>query len=271
MPGEGVDVGGEVVLGAGQDQQVLDDVSEAFTTDLMKDQLPEGSQAHDYARVTSPPLEVLGKADENHRKLDDWTNDFVDRTNAGIIIGGLVTTDSAGQIGLRPAVYVRAAQVADVPELAGWYLSGQVRLDQDWSSDTGRRHVIAELTRRTQGLAGFTHARDLWRNGKVADARRALDKLLPSGAGGAVREDGAEFVTTDLVRLFHGHSLEQGRWGAHRPNGSRTSKQLAPTTRPSTRTAGSDCAHASAWPVFSTGWQSARRRAVNQGRWIPRR
>ncbi|MFD4139205.1 hypothetical protein [Streptomyces sp. NPDC058572] len=195
-------------VGAGQNQQVLDDVSEAFTTALMKDQLPEGSRALDYARVTSPPLEVLGKAEQDHQELDDWTNDFIDRTNAGIVIGGLVTSDAAGQIELQPAVYVRAAQVTDAPELAGWYLSGQIRLDQDWSSNTSRRHVIAELTRRTRGLAGFTHALDLWRNGKVNDAKRVLDQLLPSGTGD-VRQDGAEFVTTDLVRLFHGHALEQ--------------------------------------------------------------
>lgn len=195
-------------VGAGQDQRVLDDVSEVFTTDLMKDQLPEGSKAYDYARVTSPPLEVLGKAGQDHQELDDWTDGFVERTNAGIVIGGLVTTDSAGQTGLRPAVYVRAAQVDDAPELAGWYLSGQIRLDQDWSSDTGRRHVITELVRRTRGLADFTHALDLWRNGKVNDAKQVLDQLLPSGAV-AVRQDGAEFVTPDLVRLFHGHALEQ--------------------------------------------------------------
>ncbi|MET9839528.1 hypothetical protein ABZZ01_17270 [Streptomyces virginiae] len=215
LPGaQDVAVVGFEGVGAGQDQRVLDDVSEVFTTDLMKDQLPEGSRAHDYARVTSPPLEVLGKAGQDHQELDDWTNGFVEQTNAGIVIGGLVTTDSAGQTGLRPAVYVRAAQVDDAPELAGWYLSGQIRLDQDWSSDTGRRHVITELVRRTRGLADFTHALDLWRNGKVNDAKQVLDQLLPSGAV-AVRQDGAEFVTPDLVRLFHGHALD--RAGCHRP------------------------------------------------------
>ncbi|MEV6955563.1 hypothetical protein [Streptomyces sp. NPDC051183] len=210
--GQDVAVVGFEGVGAGHDQQVLDDVSEVFTADLMKDKLPEGSRAHDYARLISPPLEVLGRAGQDHQELDDWTNRFVERTNAGIVIGGLVATDSAGQTELRPAVYVRAAQVADAPELAGWYLSGPIRLDQDWSSDTGRRHVISELVRRTRGLAGFTHALDLWRNGEVDEAKRELDRLLPAGTG-TTRQDGAEFVTTDLVRLFRGHVLEQVAFG----------------------------------------------------------
>ncbi|WP_405785928.1 hypothetical protein [Streptomyces sp. NBC_01367] len=209
LPGtQDVAVVGFEGVGTGQDQQVLDDVSEAFTTALTKDQLPEGSTARNYARVTSPPLSVLGEVGQDHRKLDDWTAGFVARTNAGIVIGGLVTTDASGQIGLRPAVYVRAAQVVHAPELAGWYLGGQIRLDQGWNSAPGRGHVIAELARRTQGLAGFTHALDLWRGGRFAEARSALDRLLASGVGGT-RDDGAEFVTADLVRLFRGHSLEQ--------------------------------------------------------------
>ncbi|MEU9719634.1 hypothetical protein [Streptomyces sp. NPDC047976] len=213
LPGtQDVAVVGFEGVGPGQDQQVLDDVSEAFTAALSQDRLPEGSTARDYARITSPPLGVLAGTGRDRRKLDEWTAGFVEKTNAGIVVGGLVTTDSGGQIGLRPAVYVRAAQVPDAPELAGWYLSGPIRLDQDWSSGTGRRHVIAELARRTHGLAGFTHALDLWRAGRVADAKRELDRLLPPAAGGG-RDDGSEFVTADLVRLFRGHSLEQIAFG----------------------------------------------------------
>ncbi|MFF5703668.1 hypothetical protein ACFY7H_14330 [Streptomyces sp. NPDC012794] len=209
LPGtQGVAVVGFAGVGPGHDQRVLDDVSEAFTATLLEGRLPEGGTARDYARITSPPLEVLAGTGRDRRKLDDWTAGFVDETNAGIVVGGLVSADAAGQIGLRPAVYVRAAQVLDAPELAGWYLSGPIRLDQDWNSDTGRRHVIAELARRTRGLAGFTHALDLWRAGRVADARRELDRLLAPAADGT-RDDGSEFVTADLVRLFRGHALEQ--------------------------------------------------------------
>jgi hypothetical protein len=195
-------------VGTNQDQAVLDDVSDTFTNAL-KGRLPKRSTALDYAGQTSPPLAELAQSDQS--ALNRWTTSFVDQSNAAIVIGGLVSTDPSGQITLQPAFYVRAEQVVNAPELTGWYLSdlsSGIRLDQDLGSESARGLVVDELVRRTSGLAAFTHALDLLQVGNVVGAKSELDPLLPSSKGG-LSQNGSEFVTGDLVRLFHGHALEQ--------------------------------------------------------------
>ncbi|MEW2413821.1 hypothetical protein AB0953_08860 [Streptomyces sp. NPDC046866] len=195
---------------AGQDQRVLDDVADTFTQSL-KGRLPQGATAWNYAEASQrPPLAELSRPD--HRGLDEWTRRFTDETNAGIVIGGIVTSDASGQAGLQPAFSVRPDQVVDAPELTGWYLGAPILLDQSWASPRGRAGVVAELVRRTRGLATFMDALDAWRYGAARQAAELLADLLPSGGTGTLPGD-TGFVTPDLVRLFHGHALEQAAAG----------------------------------------------------------
>jgi tetratricopeptide (TPR) repeat protein len=47
----------------------------------------------------------------------------------------------------------------------------------------------------------------IWSGGQAEDAGRILDRLLPPDDSGV--QDRSGFVSPDLVRLFHGHALEQ--------------------------------------------------------------
>ncbi|MBK3632197.1 hypothetical protein JHN52_04350 [Streptomyces sp. MBT97] len=190
--------------GPGQDQQVLDDVSATFAHDLGK-VLP-GSAVRDYAAEHSLPLVRLLHGDRHD--LENRTAKFVDRSNAAILLGGIVTAGDAGQTLVRPAVYVRADQVTDAPELAGWYTGEPLPMDAGWQSAYSRTAMVSELVRRARGLADFTSALDAWRAGNAAQAERVLARLLPGGGGSPASESGTGFVTPDLVRLFRGHALE---------------------------------------------------------------
>ncbi|MEU5764466.1 hypothetical protein ABZ782_00910 [Streptomyces asoensis] len=189
--------------GPGQDQRVLDDVSATFARDLGK-VLP-GSAVRDYATEYSLPLVQLLHRDRH--RLENRTTEFVDQSNAAILLGGIVTSGDAGQTLVRPVVYVRADQVMDAPELAGWYTGVPLPMDAGWQSEYSRTAMVSELVQRARGLAEFTSALDAWRAGNAAQAERVLSRLLPGG-GSRTSESGSGFVTPDLVRLFRGHALE---------------------------------------------------------------
>ncbi|WP_327180497.1 hypothetical protein [Streptomyces sp. NBC_01334] len=189
--------------GPGQNQRVLDDVSATFAHDLSK--VLKDTTVRDYATQYSLPLAELLHRD--HHGLETRTRKFVDQSNAAILLGGIVTSGDAGQTLVRPAVYVRADQVVDAPELAGWYTGDPLPMDAGWQSAYSRRAMVSELVQRARGLAEFTYALDAWRQGNATQADRALARLLPGG-GSPTSESGTGFVTPDLVRLFRGHTLE---------------------------------------------------------------
>jgi len=189
--------------GPGQNQRVLDDVSATFARDLGK--VLEGTTVRDYATEYSMPLVELLHRDRHG--LETRTRKFVDQSNAAILLGGIVTSGDAGQTLVRPAVYVRADQVADAPELAGWYTGEPLPMDAGWQSAYSRTAMVSELVQRARGLAEFTYALDAWRAGSAEQADHALARLLPGG-GAPTSEHGTGFVTPDLVHLFRGHTLE---------------------------------------------------------------
>lgn len=177
----------------------------------MAGRIPTATDVRSYAGEVSLPLAEL---QGTHRgELERKTARFADETNAEIVVGGLVSRDTAGQVTLRPAVYVRADQAPDSPELAGWFLSGPILVARGWESARGRSRVSAELTRRIGTLAEFVDALDTWRNGSPKEAARILDGLL-----GPEREAGRDsFVPPDLLRLFHGHAIEDQASGEGDP------------------------------------------------------
>ncbi|MFF1306152.1 hypothetical protein [Streptomyces sp. NPDC058307] len=187
--------------GSGQDQQLLDDVSSTFARAL-----PKGTVVHDYATEYELPLSELLHGD--HRRLDSRTRKFVVQSNAAILVGGIVSPGSGGQINVRPAVYVRADQVPDAPELVGWYTSQPVPADQSLGLAHSRNALVAELVRQASGLAQFTSALDAWQSGRTTEAVAGFARLLP-GKGTSDLDSGTGFVTSDLVHLFRGHALEQ--------------------------------------------------------------
>lgn len=185
-----------------QDKRVLTDLADTFAHD-MAGRIPTVTSVRSYADEVSLPLAELQGT--RRSELDRKTSRFADETNAEIVVGGLVSMDPAGQTTLRPAVYVRADQVPDSPELAGWFLSSPILVARGWESARGRSQLSAELTRRLDTLAEFVDALDTWRNGSPKEAVRILDGLLDpkrqAGTGG--------FVPPDLVRLFHGHAVQE--------------------------------------------------------------
>jgi hypothetical protein len=191
--------------GAGQDQRLLDDVSETFAQALGK-ALPEGTAVRDYATEYTLPLTDLLHGDHQH--LDSRTRKFVGQSNAGILLGGIVTAGSAGQIEVRPAVYVRADQVRDAPELAGWYTGRAIHADQSLGLAHSRAALVSDLVRQASGLTEFTSALDAWRSGRVTEAVATFARLLPPAATSEL-DAGSGFVSPDLVHLFRGHALEQ--------------------------------------------------------------
>ncbi|MFJ9933875.1 hypothetical protein ACIRSJ_12195 [Streptomyces virginiae] len=184
-----------------RDEQVLIDLADTFAHD-MAGRVPTATSVRSYAGEVSLPLAEL---QGDHRAgLERKTARFAEETNAEIVVGGLVGMDPAGQTSLRPAVYVRADQVPDSPELAGWFLSAPVLVARGWESARGRSQLSAELTRRLSTLTEFVDSLDTWRNGSPEEAARILDGLLDPKR--QPTRDG--FVPLDLVRLFHGHALQ---------------------------------------------------------------
>ncbi|GGN57462.1 hypothetical protein GCM10011579_019750 [Streptomyces albiflavescens] len=193
-----------------QDKRVLTDVAADFAH-AMAGRIPTATAVRSYADEVSLPLAEL---QGTHRsRLEGKTARFADESNAEIVVAGLVSTDPAGQTTLRPAVYVRADQIPDSPELVGWFLSGPILMARGWESARGRAELSAELTRRIGTLAEFVDALDTWRNGSPAEAARILKGLL-----GPKRQGGTDdFVPPDLVRLFHGHAAEDQALGETGP------------------------------------------------------
>ncbi|MET7457955.1 hypothetical protein ABZT03_40115 [Streptomyces sp. NPDC005574] len=191
--------------GSGQNQRLLDDVSSTFAQGLGK-ALPEDTAVHDYATEYGLPLTELLSGD--HHRLDSRTRKFVAQSNAAILLGGIVTAGSGGQIMVRPAVYVRADQVPDVPELAGWYTSQPITADQSLGLAHSRAALVSDLVEQARGLAQFTSALDAWHSGHTSEAVTGFARLLP-GEEMSDLDSGTGFVTPDLIHLFRGHALEQ--------------------------------------------------------------
>ncbi|MFI5829177.1 hypothetical protein ACIA6C_18315 [Streptomyces sp. NPDC051578] len=193
-----------------QDRRALTDLAADFAHD-MAGRIPTATGVRSYAGEVALPLAEL---EGTHRsRLEHKTAGFADETNAEIVVGGLVSVDPAGQTTLRPAVYVRADQIPDSPELAGWFLGGPVLVAGGWESARGRSLLSAELTRRIAALAEFLDALDTWRNGSPAQAVRVLDGLLDHKQQGGT--DG--FVPPELVHLIRGHARESQASGETEP------------------------------------------------------
>ncbi|MFI0242129.1 hypothetical protein [Streptomyces sp. NPDC016845] len=197
-----VAVAGLVSQDRTQQREVLEDVSVGLADELAT-ALP-GVEVHNYASEHRLRLGEL--AEPAHRGLDTKTADFLRRTNAAVVVGALVRTNSGGQTEVRPALHVRADQVVDAPELSGWYLGEPLVTDVGWQSASGRRSVVDRLVARVQRLTVFVSSLDLWRRGRTTEAEKGLHKLVSSEQGA---NTGGDFVGPDLVRLFHGHTLVQ--------------------------------------------------------------
>ncbi|MEU1710297.1 hypothetical protein ABZ478_33890 [Streptomyces sp. NPDC005706] len=184
-----------------QDKRVLDDVAADFAH-AMAGRIPAATAVRNYASEVSLPLADLKGPHRN--RLERETAKFADETNAEFAVGGLVSTDPAGQSNLLPAIFVRADQVPDAPELAGWFLGAPLLITSGWESAQSRAQLNDNLTRLINPLAKFVDALDTWRTGSPAKAGEVFKGLLDTKQ----QDDTGGFVPPDLVRLFHGHAAE---------------------------------------------------------------
>ncbi|MEV7442926.1 hypothetical protein AB0O22_17525 [Streptomyces sp. NPDC091204] len=205
MPGvRDVAVAGFSAKGQHQ-KQLLENVSADFAR-VATGRIPGVTAVHSYAGQAKLPLAEL--QDKDRSDLESETSDFADQTNAEIVLAGVADIEDSGRTTLTPAFYIRADQIADAPELAGWYLSDDpIPVEGGLATATGRGQLTDEMTRRLGRLSEFVKALEVWRHGKPADARRILSGLLDPKT-----QDG--FVTSDLVHLFRGHAAEQQASGS---------------------------------------------------------
>lgn len=193
--------------GAGMDRATVTELSDGVA-DALKVAF-SNSEVHDYAGEESPPLADLAGTDLD--EANRWAEKFVGRSKAEMVIGGIVTASASGQTTVDTAVYVRPEQVAEAPELAGWYRAEPILTDLPLGSTRGRDVVVTEVVRRARGLESFTDALDAAAAGRPAEADDILRTLLPptDPTDPAPADRSLGFLPPEFVHLFRGHALQQ--------------------------------------------------------------
>jgi hypothetical protein len=200
LPGS-ADVAVVGLRAADEEQQSLyDDIASSLEVELVA---AHDGQVKSYADLVDPPLDQLAQPAEQRSDLSRWVADFMDDTDAELLIGGY--EDAAGpgrQPILHVAAYVPFAISADAPELSGWFVLTDHPVDRALASSRARGDLVAEISIRLTGLAAFLDGLDAWQNGKAADAVAALGPLLEDPQ--AARAP----VLRDLALLYRGHAYE---------------------------------------------------------------
>ncbi|MFD4916960.1 hypothetical protein ACFWNR_27610 [Streptomyces virginiae] len=206
-----VAVAGFAATDVRQDQHVLDGFADEFAHSL-KGQLPSATDVRSYAAEAGLPLTELPDSDrssdlrdaDRSRELEQKTAVFAEKTHALIVLAGLARTEGK-QSKLHPAVYIRPNQIANLDELAGWYVGKPIAMPWGLDHQRQRDRLSKELTQQVGDLAKFLDAMEAWRTDDLAEARRILDSL-PVSEPQAGRHG---FVPPDLVLLFRGTAAEQ--------------------------------------------------------------
>ncbi|MEV6400553.1 hypothetical protein AB0M39_38225 [Streptomyces sp. NPDC051907] len=194
-----------------QDQRVLDGFADDFA-DEVKGQLPSATDVRSYAAEAGLPLADLPDPDrssdlrdsDRSRELEQKTAAFADKTNALIVLAGLARSEGE-QTKVRPAVYIRSNEIANLPELVGWYVGKPIPVPRGLGSRGERDRLSEQLTQQVGDLAKFLDAMETWRTDDLAKAGRILNGLPVSEP-----QDGRNgFVPPDLVLLFRGTAAEQ--------------------------------------------------------------
>ena len=178
-------------------QQEYDDLADAIAAAMPT--VPDG-QVRSYAAEVDPPLADLQP--DSSQELDAWLTEFLDDTDAELVLAGRATTSGAGQTTLRTLAYVPGRTASDAAELSGWYPVDSFLTDRAVDSARIRRAVTERIVARLRGLTGFLEGLDAWQAGFPEDAIAAFGKVVPEGSA----ETGSGI--TDLARLFRGHARE---------------------------------------------------------------
>ena len=178
------------------DQTEYDDLASA-----MADALPEadGSEVRSYAGEIAPPLEQL-RPRQDLAELDGWLEEFLQETDAELVLAGYAEPGNAGQTTLRTVAYVPGKVSSDAAELSGWYVLDDFLTDRTVDSARIRRALLDRVTTQLGGLTSFLTGLDAWQSGFAADAIAAFSKAIPSSSRGS--------GLADLARLFRGHAIE---------------------------------------------------------------
>jgi hypothetical protein len=171
------------------------DLSDALAEQLGP-RLPQGT-AKSYASLDAP-LDGLLRPDDSG--LAKWTSDFVTRSNAAIVVAGIIDDVTTSQIQIRPAIYVKPSLVPEAPTLMAWVVGPSAIVTGELASTRGRQSLFASFLGSGVALTHFVDALDAWRVGRVDDAVELFTKLPQNSTGG--------LLSGDLVHLFKGHALE---------------------------------------------------------------
>jgi hypothetical protein len=149
-----------------------------------------------YASLNAP---LDGLLHTDHTGLRDWTDEFLTRSGAAIVVAGVVD-DAGAQISVRPAIYVRPSSIPESPELMDWVVGPSSIVVGGLDSTRGRQSLFDSFIGSGTTVAAFVDALDAWRVGHIDEAAR-LFTALPTDAPGGL-------LSADLVHLFRGHAIE---------------------------------------------------------------
>jgi hypothetical protein len=149
------------------------------------------------------PLDGLLHTD--HAGLRDWTDEFLTRSGAAIVVAGIID-QSGTQLTVRSAIYIKPASIPEAPELMGWVVGPPSIVVGGIDSARGRQSLFEGLLGSGVEVSAFVDALDAWRVGHVEEAARLFSELPTNSAGG--------LLSADFVHLFRGHALELQAEGA---------------------------------------------------------
>src|SRR4051794_28815302 len=130
-------------------QQTFDDVAAALRGRL--EEMVDDS-VHDYTGEVEADLDGL-TSQSGRARLGAWAQGFVRRTSAELVLGGYAQARPDGQTLLDLAIYVSPALIADAPELVGWYLLDEIRVDRGLSSAQARRSLLDRAASAVDAMA----------------------------------------------------------------------------------------------------------------------
>jgi hypothetical protein len=178
----------------GSDLDQSSDLSESLVG-LLQPKLPR-TTVKSYASLNAP---LIGLLQTDHAGLRAWTDEFLTRSGAAIVIAGVVD-DSGQQLTIRPAIYIRPGSIPEAPELMDWVVGPPSIVVGGLDSTRGRQSLFDGVVGSGVEVASFVDALDAWRVGHVDEAVQLLSDLPTTSSGG--------LLSADFVHLFRGHALE---------------------------------------------------------------
>lgn len=180
------------------EQGEFDDVAASLA-----EALPDSPDAeiHDYSTSAKTPLDELDEPDAS-AELNTWLADFLDETDAELVLAGSAVRQPGGQVIIQFFAFVPAPIATDATELAGWYPLSTYRSDRTLESSRTRRALIEVMVGEYGGLAGFLQGKDALQSGYAAESAEILTRTLEDQPGSSPS------TLRDLTHLFRGHARQ---------------------------------------------------------------